>query len=360
MKRNILGVALILLGLAALVFAVRLRVESAAAAPYALSAAAAPALDPVPTPTSTPAPTPAPTPEPTPEPTPRPLRDPELCDYCIDPSFFEPATEQGTLRRDVGYTTSDYVDGREGTFAKCMQVYFPYGYDENKQYDVLFLLHVRQHDERFWLEQRHEYGGTGAVSVVSLLDNMIERGLCRPMIVVAVNGYLDETASAVHRSEQVYPQFAAEFAADLLPYVATHYATWAEGGEPAQLRAARRHFGLLGASFGAYQTELSVLAPHLELVSWYALTGGGSVTREYLEPYWSQYGTLGEPIDLLYLVEGEYDDLGPVQGSYYGLSNWTEVFTQDENLRFTLIRETGHEWREWLDALYNAAQLFFR
>ena len=364
MKRNILGVALILLGLAALVFAVRLRVESAVAAPYALSAAAAPALDPAPTPTSTPVPTPAPTPEPTPEATPRPLRDPELCDYCIDPSFFEPATEQGTLRRDVGYTTSDYVDGREGTFAKCMQVYFPYGYDESEQYDVLFLLHVRQHDEYFWLDWPHLYDipGEGAsyVSAVNLLDNLIERGLCRPMLVIALNGYLNYDASMAHRSEQVYPQFAEEFRRDILPFVAEHYATYAEGTDLASLRAAREHFGVMGASFGAYETEISVLAPSLDLIAWYAMTGGGSVTYDYLYPEWSHCGTVDEPIRLLYFVEGEYDDIGPVEGSYWALGNWTEKFTRDENLRFTRIYGAGHEPREWVDALYNTAQLFFR
>lgn len=369
MKRTIAGVTLILLSLVlfALLF---LRVLPQQSAPEAgalptPSPALTPTPESTPTPTPSPSPTPTPTPSPspTPSPTPRPLLAPQLTDEGIDASFFEPSGEPGMLVKDVGYTTQDYV-WNDGGRDKLMQVYLPCGYDENGRYDVLFLIHTRQLNERFWLEQEHSYrrpdGSLGTGSVVALLDNMIARGLCRPLIVVSLCGYLDEGMAYLHRSEQVYPQFAEEFARDILPFVAEHYATWAEDATPEALREARRHVGLFGASFGAYEIELSVLAPNLDLVSWYAMTGGGSVTREYLEPQWSMYGTLGEPIDLLYFAEGEYDDRGPVEQSYYDLGAWSEVFTAGENLRLTLLRGVGHEEPEWMTALYNTLQLMFR
>ena len=296
--------------------------------------------------------------------TPQPLREPELTDCVIDPSFFEPASEQGTLIRGVYYATQDYVYGDVDAYEKYMQVYLPYGYDENGHYDVLFLLHVRQQYNDYWLTTPHYYmrpdGSAVSVDAVNLLDNLIERGLCKPMIVVAPDGYLSETYRWEHRSEQVYPQFAEEFARDILPFVAEHYATWAEGSDRASLAAAREHFGLLGASFGAFEIELSVLGPNLDLAAWYALAGGGDLTYDEFYPQWSARGTLELPIRLLYLIEGEYDDIGPVEGSYLTLPYWSEKFTRDENLRFTRLRETGHEERAWVNALYNTAQLFFR
>ena len=368
MKRTVLGWILIVLGLVLAALLLLRRYPGLPAGLWEAPAATEPQEEnpAAPTPASvaekTPAPTLPPTPEPTP--TPRPLLAPELCDGSIDPAFFAPSAEPGTLCRDVTYTTRDSVDGREGEFLTRMQVYLPYGYDENGRYDVLFLLHVRQSNERFWLEQDHAYDapweGTATVSAVNVLDKLIERGLCRPMLVIALDGYLDEAARWAHRSEQVYPQFAEEFGRDILPFVAAQYATWAEGTVREQLRAAREHFGVLGASFGAYQTELSVLAPNLDLVSWYAMTGGGSVSYDYLYPQWSAYGTAGYPIDLVYFVEGEYDDIQPVESSYQALGNWTEVFTRDENLRFTRVIAAGHEQREWVNALFNTAQLFFR
>lgn len=314
----------------------------------------------------TPEPSPSPTPEPTPEPTPtpRPLLDAALTAEGIDASFFEPCAEPGTLLRDVAYTTQDYIWKEEGARDKLMQVYLPYGYDENGRYDVLFLIHTRQLNERFWLEQEHSYrrpdGSVGVGSTVTLLDNMIARGLCRPLIVVSLNGYLDEGMAYLHISDQVYPQFREEFRRDILPFVASRFATWAEDGSPEALRAARRHVGLFGASFGAYEIVLSVLEPNLDLASRFALTGGGAVTREMLEPQWSMYGTRGEPIDLLYFAEGEYDDRGPIENSYAALGTWSEVFKQEENLYLTLLRGVGHEEPEWMTALYNTLQLMFR
>ena len=49
-----------------------------------------------------------------------------------------------------------------------------------------------------------------------------------------------------------------------------------------------------------------------------------------------------------------------MQSAYQALAGWTEKFTDNENLRFTLLFSTWHDWREWIDALYNSAQLFFR
>lgn len=311
-----------------------------------------------------PEPTPEESPEPTPAPTPRPLLEPQLADETIDESFFAPCEQGGTLLTDLHYSTRDYVYGREEPFEKTMQVYLPYGYDEGQPYDVLFLLHIRQSYASFWLEWPHDYdlpgGGSVSVDAVHLLDNLIARGLCKPMIVVALDGYLDDGSRWVHNSDQVYPQFAQEFCNDILPFVVERFSTFAEGGERAQLAAAREHFGVLGASFGAYQAELSVLGPNLDLVSWYALTGGGSVTQNYLLPQWQLYGTQGLPLSLLYFVEGEYDDIGPVESSYLNLGDWTGTFTRDENLRFTRVLGAGHNQREWVNALFNAAQLFFR
>lgn len=362
MKRTILGLLLILLAL--LLFARAGFLLRRAPQPERVpTPTAAPEVSPDPTPAPTPEPTPEPTPTPAPEPTPRPLRAPKYCDFRIDASFFEPASERGVLLTDVAYSTPDFVNGGEERFSKTMQVYLPYGYDETGRYDVLFLFHPRGSDERFWLEQPHHcalLGGEAEVDAVCLLDNLIEQGYARPMLVVSLQGYLDENAQRRHLSEQIYPQMREEFAQVILPFVAERYATWAEGGSREQLRAAREHFGVLGASFGAYMAELSVLEPNLDLVSWYAMTGGGSVTRDYLESGWISRGTAGLPLGLLVFIEGEMDDIGPVLRSFHDLAAWTELFTENENLQFIPVNGTGHDETEWVTALYNAAQLFFR
>ena len=318
--------------------------------------------EPTPEPTAAPTPTPAPTPSPTPEPTPRPLLPVSLEEYYIDEELFESAAEQGTLFY-TEYETRDYASGSDEPVTKRLGVYLPYGYDESKQYDVLFLLHTSGLDESYWLHSDHWYplydGRVLQVSMIDLLDNCIQRGLCKPMIVMAPCGYIDEEAPLVHNSARDYEQFDREFSRDLLPFVAEYYATYAEGTDAASLAAAREHFGVLGASFGAYMNYISILSPHFDLAAWYTLVGGGAVRWDYLQSHWSAAGALELPVRCLYLVEGEYDDRQAPELSYYELQAVTEHFS-DTNLFYSVIADCAHEEREWINGLYNTLQLFFR
>ena len=313
--------------------------------------------------TAEPKPTQEPTPEPAPEPTPRPLNDPQLTDTIIDASFFEPASEQGTVEKAV-YLTKDYAFHQGYDIEKNLEIYLPYGYPEAGQYNVLFLLHPRCLDETYWFGPTKGYrlddGSYLNVRLQDMLDNLVQRGLCEPMIVVSVDGYPDYQSQINHVTNAVYPQMLKEFRNDLLPWVVEHYATFAAGTDPDSLVAARRHVGVLGCSFGAYLAETSFMVPSLDLASWYTLCGGGTVTQQYVSGDWSRFPADQYPVDLLYFVEGEWDDLGPVWSSYEALSGWTERFTRDENLRFLTALGSAHEERSWLTAIFDSAQVFFR
>ena len=62
-----------------------------------------------------------------------------------------------------------------------LTVYTPYGYETNKKakYPVLYLLHGAGGDEEAW---------TSMGRAAQILDNLIEKGLAKPMIVVMPNG----------------------------------------------------------------------------------------------------------------------------------------------------------------------------
>ena len=68
-----------------------------------------------------------------------------------------------------------------------MLVYTPAGYESSEEnYPVLYILHGASEDETAWLTQGR---------MVEIMDNLIARGACKPMIVVAPDGDLEYPAA---------------------------------------------------------------------------------------------------------------------------------------------------------------------
>ena len=196
-----------------------------------------------------------------------------------------------------------------------------------------------------------------------MLDRMIEEGWCRPLIVVSPCIYLYDGQPSAAGNRYDYVQFSREFGPDLMTYIAEHYATYAEDGSRESLAKAREHFGLLGASFGAYAEHISVIGDNYDLAAWYTFCGGGVIDAGTLIQAWQEHGTQDLPLRLLYISEGEYDDRAGPEGSYYGLLYYGEStgeFFSPDNVRFTLVKGWGHEDHSYLVGLFNTLQLFFR
>ena len=154
---------------------------------------------------------------------PRQLREINLSDKDLDAVLFEKADEQGTVII-ADYLTRDYYCDEYYDIRKQMAVYLPYGYDESQQYDVLVLLHCGWADYRFWLVNERDYctpeGETKPVYVQDLLDNMIEQGYCRPLIVLAPCCYLYDNTPNANGNRFEYEQMKSEVGEDLLRFAA--------------------------------------------------------------------------------------------------------------------------------------------
>lgn len=301
-------------------------------------------------PPQTPAPTPEPTPEPTPVPTPRPLQEIALITSSIDESFFTLPGETGTIET-VEYQTFNYTGTGEAV-TKTMSVYLPYGYSEDSRYDVLFLMHTMCGNDTFWFSE-HPYAFSDdrveSLYIPYLIDHLIERGMCRPLVVVSLSGYITEEARYERYSDRDFDQFVPEFRNDILPFVTEHYSVY----------GTRDHVGFMGASFGAYLEYRSILGPNYDLVSYFALTGGGMIEPGWLFERWSSIGAQDLLPNLIYIAEGDRDDRGPVELGYMYLAANMDRFNEN-NLKFTLFENTPHDFREWDNTLYNCLQLFFR
>ena len=256
---------------------------------------------------------PEPTPAPTPEPTPRPSE-----------TFY---TEYDARNAETGETVK-----------KQLGVYLPPAYDENGEYRAIFLMHVSGADETFWMN----------LGIGEILDGMISSGEIPPVVAFMPDGYISDEKRGNRNDFSVYTQFAAEFREDLIPFAREYYS----------LSLSRDDLAFYGASFGAYMTVNSVLAPNLDLVSNFGYVGGGTIEPARLEEGWNTSGCSELPVRMLYIGEGEMDDRGPVELSYMTLLNACEKF-HDDNLKFTLMPGIGHDATEWTEGLKEALRLFF-
>ena len=68
-------------------------------------------------------------------------------------------------------------------------MYLPAGYDPEKSYNILYLMHGGGDDENYWLMELSDR--THGKTTMRVLDHMIEDGLCEPLIVVTPTFYAD-------------------------------------------------------------------------------------------------------------------------------------------------------------------------
>ena len=99
--------------------------------------------------------------------------------YQIPETMFRTPSAKGEVVRFT-YDTQTYDEPSE-PLKKGAWVYLPDGYTAEKRYDILYLLHGGGENEGMWLKKFPE--------TVTMLDNMIADGVCRPCIIVTPTFY---------------------------------------------------------------------------------------------------------------------------------------------------------------------------
>lgn len=130
-----------------------------------------------------------------------------------------------------------------------MKVYLPPNYhDSNESYPVLYLLHGGGGDEEAWTE----LGLTNRI-----MDNLINSGKAKPMIVVMTNGNPNQTSTwhvnpghqPPRASEVANPmsniQFEHSLAQDVIPFIESRY----------RVKRGKANRAVTGLSMGGWQTQ---------------------------------------------------------------------------------------------------------
>ena len=241
-----------------------------------------------------------------------------------------------------------------------MSIYTPPGYDEGKDYPVLYLLHGAGGDEDAWPTQ----GRT-----VQILDNLIAAGKAVPMVVVMPNGNADCQAAPGEWPRGMYqPSFMEsvnprtqpkatmdESFMDIVNYVESHF----------KVRKDKAHRAVCGLSMGGgHSFHISKRFPdkfdYIGLFS-AGLHIGGDQTKAFYDllkgndTVQKQLATLFAANPKLYWIGiGETDFL-------YRQNADLRRYFDEKGYKYT-YRETdgGHIWRNWRIYLTEFAQLIFK
>ncbi len=276
-----------------------------------------------------------------------------LTDWLPD-EFYQEAAHGGTVTA-VEYDTEAFAAYDQLTYHKRMNVYLPYGYDENKPYNVLVLIHGQGDNEDDWLVETHESGGHAMCGRV-ILDNIFEQGLAEPCIVVTP---VTETKFVQGLTAGIV-QMQDELRETILPYIVEHYSTYAKDSSEKSLQEARSHFGLGGLSNGALFTYEGGMRQDFDLFGSYcAFSGNGEPWKTVAAIQEEEYAKL--PVDCLFTGAGSLNDW---QQNYtkIGFEYFVEKderFVEGENA-WRVDVEGGHEWKVWFTGLYNAMQVMFQ
>ena len=254
--------------------------------------------------------------------------------------------EKGVVEK-ISYKTKAYAtDLREVT--KEAYVYLPYGYDSEKQYKILYLLHGTGDRSDYWLV-KNEYNKT-------MVDNLIYYGDVEPLIIVIPTWYVENDCA--EDLDRLTYSFRDELRKDLMPYVEGKYSTYAENTSGEAFIASRDHRAIAGLSRGAVTVCHSALMNGLDYFSRFGVFSGCRTTEEEFATMRTQeYAKY--PIHYLYNTTGAFDFMLIDQTIAMERLLQTEPRLNEENYQLDIFPTQYHSVHSWHIALYNCLQLIF-
>jgi len=249
-------------------------------------------------------------------------------------------TENYAEAKTHGTVSHPWYDSKILGFTRRLTVYTPYGYEVNtkKKYPVLYLLHGAGGDEEAWISM-----GRAA----QILDNLIEKGLAEPMIVVMPNGNPGQQAARTlnipektldWRSEANRNSYVKSLCEEIVPFIEKNFRAV---GKP----SAR---AIAGLSMGGGHT-ISATNLYPEMFDYICpLSAAGSSTPE-------QVAALKKAgVKLYFLACGNTDFL--FQGAEEMHARLNEQGLEHEYF----VSEGGHVWANWRLYLNTFAPKLFK
>ncbi len=262
------------------------------------------------------------------------------------PDIYEKESSQPGKIEEINYPTKAYATDKR-SLTKRAYVYVPYGYDSTKNYDILYLLHGTGDDEAYWLITNPKNK--------ALLDNLTERKIISPMLVVTPTFYVeDDCKESIERLDLLTYSFKEELRNDLLPYVESHYSTYAETADDKGFKSSRQHRSFAGLSRGAVTTLRSAFCGSLDYFSRFGSFSGSRTGATYFQDNIQSEAFKDLPIDYWYVSSGNFDfALSSQVEDYHNILKIEPRLKAGVNTNFDVFPMRYHSQGNWHLALYN-------
>ncbi len=261
-------------------------------------------------------------------------------------------TENYVEANQRGTVSHPWYDSKVLGINRRLTVYTPYGYENNpkKKYPVLYLLHGAGGDEEAWISM----GRTAQI-----LDNLIEKGLAEPMIVVMPNGNANQQAAVTlnipnkpqqqmdRNAMQNMPEaqrarlqnsYVVSLCEEIVPFIEKNFRVIAKP----EARA------IAGLSMGGGHT-ITASNMYPQMFDYICpLSAAGSSTPE-------QIATLKKAgVKLYFLACGNTDFL------FQGSQNLDKILTDQGLDHIFFVSDGGHVWANWRLYLNTFAPKLFK
>jgi len=291
--------------------------------------------------------------------------EPQFRQDVVFRSTFTAAAPEGRVET-LTYRTHDYyTEGQTRGYAplvKKMLVYLPYGYDPAEKYDLMILMHGMGGTETYWLENIQQVvreSGHG-VYTVGMLNNLMNSGYCRKMIIACPCFYRDGANQLDYFLPRDEEQFVRELREDILPLLVDTYSTYARSSAKEDISAAREHFAYAGLSMGSIYAYTSILPQCLDLFAWFGCFSGSDAELDKLIPALKSPENAQYPILYFYNSIGIRDSMYDTHTAQYAqLVAAVDSLVDGENAAMTVINDASHEYRAWGTGLYNFLRVVF-
>lgn len=226
-------------------------------------------------------------------------------------------------------------------------VYTPpaYSADSKTDYPVLYLLHGFSDDASGWT-------AVGRANVI--LDNLINQGKAKPMIVVMPLGYGDFDVIRQHLSptsaddkdlsRRNLSRFTDILLSEIVPQIESTY----------RVKRDRESRAIAGLSMGGAESLLTGLN-HLDQFAWIgAFSSGGIDLRSFDQEFPNADQGVNSRLKLLWIACGTEDDLNKINRQF---KSWLK----QKGVQFTDIETPGmHTWLVWRRNLAALTPLLFQ